>query len=118
MNGKTLEEIKGLVGSELENGSLRGLLVEFQDGKKWKIRTMPLSLDDTHPLCMAIKASESGRKSSAVLDTVLEAVRLNYPDVDPKDVNPDIEDYFAVMAQVTGTNAAKKFKGDLTDLKS
>ena len=99
---------KELVQDEAARLSMRGKEIEFADGKVWKIRTLPLKIDkDARIMELLEKVQGGGFDNETAIELCVEAIKLNYPDVKVEDVNPDLDDAFNVMTQLTGGNLGK-----------
>ena len=93
---------------ESKTAGLRGKAITFSDGKEWIIPTLKIKDKDSrlNELCnRAIKQDKI--EEEEFVELIELAVKSNYPDASPDDINPDLEDMFNVIKQVTGQNLGK-----------
>lgn len=95
-------------GEESKVAKLRGKRLEFSDGKEWVIATLKIKDKGSRLNQLCNKAINKDQiEESEFIELVELAVKSNYPDVDTNDINPDLEDMFNVIKQVTGQNLGK-----------
>lgn len=99
----TIEELK----KKADDKGRRGKSIKFADGNTWVIPTMPLKLDSGEIKEFSEKAMAGGIQTDDAIKLVYLIVRLNYPDAQDGDINPDLESLQEVIMQYTGQYLGK-----------
>lgn len=90
--------------AEAEHSTKRGLAIVFGDGKTWVIPTMPLKNRDKRVTELSDLAFSRKINDEQLIELVECVVKMNYPDANTDDINPDIESARDVLKQYTGGN--------------